>query len=138
MSRAPSVTRNAINVDTAAKVGPYSHAIEAGEFLFLSGQTPVDPTTGALVVGNVAVQTTQCIDNLLAVLRQAGLGGGDVVSVQVFLVDMWDFAEMNAIYAQRFDEPFPARTTIGVASLPLGARVEISLVARRSRSVNGQ
>jgi 2-iminobutanoate/2-iminopropanoate deaminase len=130
------VTRHAINIDTAAKVGPYSHAIEAGELLFLSGQTPLDPTTGALVVGGVAMQTTQCIDNLLAVLRQAGLGGEAVVSVQVFLIDMRDFAEMNAVYAQRFDEPYPARTTIGVASLPMGARVEISLIARRTRSVN--
>lgn len=125
------MTRKAINVNTAAKVGPYSHAIEAGELLFLSGQTPIDPATGALVQGGIGVQTARCIDNLFAVLNQAGLGSGDVVSVQVFLVDMQDFAEMNAAYAQRFDEPFPARTTIGVASLPMRARVEISLVARR-------
>lgn len=126
------MTRTAINADTAAKVGPYSHAVEAGDLLFLSGQTPVDPATGALVVGDISRQTTQCIDNLFAVLERAGLGGADVVSVQVFLVDMQDFAAMNRAYAARFDEPFPARTTIGVASLPLGARVEISLVAQRN------
>ena len=114
----------------AAAVGPYSHAVESDPFVFLSGQTPLDPATGRLVEGPVDAQVRRCFANLGAVLGAAGLDFGDVVKVNVFLTDMGDFAAMNAVYAAHFDEPFPARTTIGVASLPLGARVEIEMVAR--------
>ena len=114
----------------AAAVGPYSHAIESDPFVFLSGQTPLDPATGRLVEGSIDAQTRRCFANLGAVLRAAGLDFGDVVKCNVFLVDMGDFAAMNAAYAEHFDAPFPARTTIGVASLPLGARVEIEMIAR--------
>jgi 2-iminobutanoate/2-iminopropanoate deaminase len=114
----------------AAQVGPYSHAVEAGELLFLSGQTPIDPATGQLVSGSIGTQTNQCLDNLFAVLTHRGLTADHVVSVQVFLTDMADFAAMNAAYAARFTAPYPARTTIGVASLPLGASVEIAMVAK--------
>lgn len=114
-----------------AAVGPYSQAIVSGDHVFLSGQTPIDPATGALVDGDVAAQTQRCFDNLEAVLAAGGLGLDDVVKVNVYLTSMDDFAAMNAVYGQRFGEPFPARTTVAVAALPLGARIEIELVARR-------
>ena len=114
-------------------VGPYSHAVDADPFVFLSGQTPVDPVTGALVDGDVAAQTAQCLANLFAVLRAARLGPEHVQKCNVYLVDMADFAAMNGAYAAAFAVPYPARTTVGVAALPLGARVEIELVARRPR-----
>ncbi len=128
--------RTPVTSTTAAAVGPYSHAIDDGHHVFLSGQTPIDPSTGALHTGDVGAQTSQCFDNLFDVLKAAGLGPADVVQVRVYLTDMDDFAAMNAAYAARFEEPFPARTTIGVASLPLGAQVEIDLVATRSKSTH--
>jgi 2-iminobutanoate/2-iminopropanoate deaminase len=115
----------------ATAVGPYSHGIDSDPFLFCSGQTPLDPATGALVEGGVDAQTHKCFDNLFAVLADTGLGPDDVVKVNVYLTDMDDFSAMNSAYATRFAEPYPARTTIGVAALPLGASVEIELVARR-------
>ncbi len=124
------MSRTAITAAGAVAVGPYSHGIASGGFVFLSGQTPLDPATGRLVDGDIAAQTGQCLANLGAVLAGAGLDSSDVVECHVFLVDMSDFAAMNAVYAEHFTEPYPARTTIGVAALPLGARVEIRLVAR--------
>lgn len=129
------MTRNAINAPGAATVGPYSHAVDAGELIFLSGQTPLDTTTGKLVAGSIGEQTQQCFNNLFSVLSAANLTAADVVNVQVYLTDMNDFAAMNAVYATQFAKPYPARTTIGVASLPMGARVEIGLVARRPQAV---
>jgi len=126
------MTRNAINADGAAAIGPYSHAVEAAGLVFLSGQTPIDPATGQLVAGTIGVQTAQCLQNLFKVLETAKLTPDDVVNVQVYLTDMQDFAAMNAVYLEHFAAPYPARTTIGVASLPRGARVEIGLVAKRS------
>lgn len=123
--------RQTLDDPRAASVGPYSHAVWAGELLYLSGQTPIDPATRALVAGDIGAQTRQCLANLGAVLAQAGLGLGDVVKCNVYLVDMADFAAMNAAYREAFVAPYPARTTVGVAALPLGARVEIELVARR-------
>jgi 2-iminobutanoate/2-iminopropanoate deaminase len=130
-SKERDVTRKAFSSPGAVAVGPYSHAVEAGELVYLSGQTPLDPATGALVGGGIGAQAEQCFRNLLGVLAAAGLGSDDVVKVNVYLVDMADFAAMNAVYERQFSRPFPARTTIGVASLPLGARIEIELVARR-------
>ncbi|MBB6099198.1 2-iminobutanoate/2-iminopropanoate deaminase [Deinobacterium chartae] len=129
------MNRKAITAAQASTVGPYSHGIDAGpgELVYLSGQTPLDPARGALVGGGAAEQTRQCLRNLLAVLEAAGLAAQDVVKVNVYLTDMADFAEMNAAYAEHFAQPYPARTTVGVAALPLGARVEIELVARRPR-----
>ena len=126
------MSRKAISSPTAAAVGPYSHAVEAGEFLYLSGQTPVDPATGKLIEDGIDAQTRQCFQNLFAVLGAAGLAPDDVVKVNVFLTDMNDFAAMNAMYRQQFAQPYPARTTIGVAALPLGAKIEIELIARKS------
>ncbi|NKJ72016.1 RidA family protein [Rhizobium leguminosarum bv. viciae] len=125
------MSRRTVSASNAAAVGPYSHATWGGDLLFCSGQTPLDPRTGKLVDGNVADQTRQCFDNLFQVLEAAGLGSDDVVSVNVYLTDMGDFGQMNEIYATRFSSSYPARTTIGCASLPLGARIEIGLTAKR-------
>jgi 2-iminobutanoate/2-iminopropanoate deaminase len=127
------MTRNPINAEGAAVVGPYSHAIDSDGLVFLSGQTPIDPATGKLVSGDAGAQAAQCLKNLFAVLAAGGMSADDVINVQVYLTDMKDFAAMNEVYAKHFAKPFPARTTIGVASLPLGAHVEIGMVARRKR-----
>ena len=113
-----------------APIGPYSPAVVAEPFVYLSGQTPIDPTTGALVEGSVDIQTRRALDNLDAVLRAAGLGRRNVVKANVYLVDMADFAAMNRAYGEFFADWHPARTTVAVAGLPLGARVEIEFVAR--------
>jgi 2-iminobutanoate/2-iminopropanoate deaminase len=131
------MARTPITSPNAAAVGPYSHAVDDGRQVFLSGQTPIDPATGALHTGDVGQQTNQCFDNLFDVLAAADLSPADVVQVRVYLTDMADFAAMNAAYATRFAEPFPARTTIGVASLPMAARVEIDCVATRPESARG-
>jgi 2-iminobutanoate/2-iminopropanoate deaminase len=124
-------TRVAHTAEGAVSVGPYSHAVDAGFFVVCSGQTPLDSATGKLVEGDVAEQTRQVFTNLWAVLEAARLTPDDVVKANVYLVDMADFPAMNSVYAEMFAEPYPARTTIGVASLPLGARVEIELMAHR-------
>lgn len=126
--------RKAFSSPTATAVGPYSHAIEAGEFVYLSGQTPLDPATGKLAEGDVGVQAAQCFHNLFGVLAAAGCTPDDVIKVNVYLTDMKDFQAMNAVYEQQFGQPYPARTTIGVAALPLGARIEIEMIARRGSS----
>jgi 2-iminobutanoate/2-iminopropanoate deaminase len=125
--------RKSISAPTAAAVGPYSHAVEAGNFLYLSGQTPLDPSTGKLVVGGIGEQAEQCFKNLFSVLQAAGLSPDEVIKVNVFLTDMTDFAAMNTVYSRQFNQPYPARTTIGVASLPLGANIEIEMIARKDQ-----
>ncbi len=123
--------RQAVSAPGAVAVGPYSHAVESGDIVFLSGQTPIDTRSGQLVEGDVSAQAEQCFHNLFHVLAAAGLTPDHVEKVNVFLTDMADFAAMNAVYARQFTPPYPARTTIGVASLPLGARIEIEMIARR-------
>jgi len=123
--------RKPLTAPSATAVGPYSHAIDDGRYVFCSGQTPLDPATGRLRDGGPEEQAHQCLDNLFAVLDAGGLTPAHVGKVNVFLTDMDDFAAMNAVYAERFQEPYPARTTIGVASLPLGASIEMELIARR-------
>jgi 2-iminobutanoate/2-iminopropanoate deaminase len=123
--------RKAFTAAGATAVGPYSHAVESGELIFLSGQTPMDSATGKLVVGDIAAQTEQVFKNLFNVLTAAGLTEADVVKANVFLTDMGNFAAMNAVYATKFSAPYPARSTIAVAGLPLGAQVEIELIARK-------
>ncbi|MCM3151561.1 Rid family detoxifying hydrolase [Priestia megaterium] len=125
------MTRKCINADGAVAVGPYSHAVEAGDLLFLSGQTPIDPQTQKLSEGSIVEQTKQCFKNLFKVLEASGLTPDNVEKVNVFLTNMDDFAAMNEVYATQFSAPYPARTTIGVASLPLGAQIEIEMIARR-------
>jgi 2-iminobutanoate/2-iminopropanoate deaminase len=114
----------------APPVGPFSAAVRAGDFLFLSGQVAQDPRTGKLVDGGVEAQAVQVFRNVSAVLEAAGKGFDDVVRVGVYLRDMGDFKAMNAVYERHFARPYPARTVIGVAALPLGAAIEIDLVAR--------
>jgi 2-iminobutanoate/2-iminopropanoate deaminase len=116
-----------------AAIGPYSHAVWSGRNLFCSGQTPIDPATGKLIDGDVEAQTHRAFDNLQAVIEDAGLTMDDVVKCNVYLTDMANFAAMNKAYATRFTAPYPARTTVAVAGLPLNAQVEIELVARRPR-----
>jgi 2-iminobutanoate/2-iminopropanoate deaminase len=123
--------RKAITAKGATSTGPYSQAIDSDGFVFLSGQTPIDPATGKLIDGDVGTQVERGFRNLFNVLAAAGLGPDDVVKVNVYLTDMTDFAKMNAVYERQFAPPYPARTTIGVAALPLGAKVEIELIARR-------
>lgn len=127
------MTRQAVSAPGAAAIGPYSHAVWAGKRLYLSGQTPVDPATGQLVEGDVGAQAAQCFRNLFAVLQASGLGPEHVVKVNVYLTDMGDFAAMNEAYAQQFEQPFPARTTVAVAALPRGAAIEIEMIAQRQR-----
>jgi 2-iminobutanoate/2-iminopropanoate deaminase len=125
-------TRNNVTSDSApAAIGPYSQAVWAGELLYLSGQTPIDPAVGKLVDGDIGVQTGRAFDNLEAVLKAAGLSMDHVIKVNVYLTDMGNFAGMNAVYQTRFNKPFPARTTVAVAGLPLGALVEIEMVAKK-------
>jgi 2-iminobutanoate/2-iminopropanoate deaminase len=125
------VPREAISSNAIAPTGgPFSPAVRAGEFVFLSGQVAQLPTTGKLVAGDAAAQTEQIFKNLHAVLSAAGKTLADVVRVAVHLTDMKDFAQMNAVYARNFEPPYPARTTVAVAALPMGALVEIDLVAR--------
>lgn len=123
--------RKPLTSPTASAIGPYSHAVDADPLVFCSGQTPIDPATGELATGGVGAQTDQCFENLFAVLAAGNLGPEHVVKVNVFLTDMDDFTEMNEVYETRFEKPFPARTTVGVASLPLGSIIEIELIARR-------
>lgn len=125
------MTRKAVSAEGAVTVGPYSHAIRTGRFLYLSGQTPLDPATGRLAEGDIKAQTAQCFRNLFAVLKAGGMTPAQVIKVNVFLTDMNDFAAMNEVYSTEFEEPFPARSTIGVAALPRGAAVEIEMIARR-------
>lgn len=122
--------RRVIATDRApAAVGPYSQAIRAGRTVHTAGQIPLDPDTGKLVEGDVAAQTRQVLYNLAAVLEAAGSGLDQVLKTTVFLTDMADFGAMNAVYAERFGQAPPARSTVAVAALPLGARVEIEAIA---------
>ncbi|HKW00659.1 MAG TPA: Rid family detoxifying hydrolase [Vicinamibacterales bacterium] len=116
--------------ELAPPVGPFSQAVDAGGFIYFSGQVGQDPTTGKVVAGGIAAETDRIFQNLSALLKAAGKSFDDVVRVGVFLTNISDFAVMNGIYAKYVSQPFPARTTIGVAALPLGACVEIDLVVK--------
>jgi 2-iminobutanoate/2-iminopropanoate deaminase len=111
-------------------IGPYSQAIAEGGFVFASGQVPLDPSTGELVSGGFEAGVERVFDNLEAVLAAAGASLDDVVKTTVYLIRMADFAAMNAVYARRFGNHRPARSTVAVAELPKGAAVEIDVVAR--------
>ena len=112
-------------------VGPYSQAVEVDGWVYLSGMVPMDFEAGKLVEGDITVQTTKVFQNIRLVLDAVGLGWDSIVKTTVFLTDMADFANMNAVYKAHVETPYPARSTIAVAALPLGAKVEIELVARR-------
>jgi 2-iminobutanoate/2-iminopropanoate deaminase len=112
-------------------IGPYSQAVIAGDLIFTSGQIALDPNTQQMVQGDIRAQTERVMDNLAAVLEAAGAGFDSVVKATIFVVDLGDFAIVNEIYGKRFPRSPPARSTVQVAALPKGARVEIELVARR-------
>jgi 2-iminobutanoate/2-iminopropanoate deaminase len=120
-----------INVDALPFGGPYSHAVRDGDLVHCSGQVALDPATGALVDGDVTAQAERIFANLELVLAAAGCGLGDVLRTGVYLVDLDDFAALNEAFGRAFGDHRPARTTIGVAGLPLGARVEVDCVARK-------
>ena len=122
--------RDAVSTDAAPKaIGPYSQAVRAGGFLFVSGQVPLDPSTGQLVEGGIEAQTRRVMDNLAAVLAAAGASMANVVRSTIYLTDLADFVTVNEIYGSCFDAPAPARATVQVARLPRDARVEIDVIA---------
>jgi 2-iminobutanoate/2-iminopropanoate deaminase len=119
-----------ITSDRLAKpIGPFSPAVRDGDRVYTSGQVAQDPATGKLIAGDIAAQTEQIFHNLEAIMTAAGKSFADVVKVNVYLTDMKQFAEMNAIYARHFVDPYPARTTVAVLELPLGAAIEIEMIA---------
>lgn len=125
-----STDRSIIRTERAPKaIGPYSQAVRTAGALYLSGQIPLDPATGELVAGDIAAQTGRVFENIKAVLEAAGASFADVVRVGIYLTDLGDFAAVNEVMKQYFAEPYPARSTIGVAALPRGAAVEIDVIA---------
>ena len=117
--------------DAPAAVGPYSHAIDCGEFVFLSGQVPLVPATGALAEGGITGQARQMFENIRAVLKACGLDFSNVVKTTVFMTDLADFGTLNEIYAEYFPENPPARSCVQVAALPKGALVETEVIAKK-------
>jgi 2-iminobutanoate/2-iminopropanoate deaminase len=115
--------------DAPAAIGPYSQAVRFGELVFLSGQIPLDPKTGEIVAGDVRAQTERAMDNLAAVLEAAGSSFERVLKTTIFLADLGDFAVVNEVYGKRFSGAPPARSTVEVAALPRGAKVEIEAIA---------
>ena len=115
-----------------AAIGPYSQGIKVGDLVYTSGQIPIDPVTGNFVEGGIKEQTRQSLTNVQAILKEAGLTMGNVVKTTVFMADMNDFADMNAVYADFFTEPYPARSAVAVKTLPKGALVEIEVVAEEA------
>jgi len=126
------MAKRAITTPKAKAIGPYSMAIEAGDLVFLSGQIPLDAATGKLVEGDISAQAKQSLENLKTILEAAGLGFGHVVKTTIFLTSMADFAAVNDVYKAYMSEPYPARSTFAVAALPMGAKVEIEMIASRS------
>jgi reactive intermediate/imine deaminase len=123
------MSRQAIHSDQApAAIGPYSQAVRRGDTVYLSGQIPLDPATGELVDGDIAAQTRRVFDNMQAVCRAAGGSLADVARIGIYLTDLGHFAAVNAVMAEYFSAPYPARSTIEVAGLPKGAQVEVDAV----------
>jgi reactive intermediate/imine deaminase len=123
------MARIPISTDQApAAIGPYSQAVRRGSFVFLSGQIPLDPGTGQIVEGDITLQTRRVFDNLRAVCAAAGGSFDDIVRVGIYVTDLGDFAAVNAVMAENFQAPFPARSTIEVSGLPRGARVEVDAI----------
>ena len=123
------MSRQAIGSPHApAAIGPYSQAVRSGNIVFLSGQTPLDAATGQLVEGDIATQTRRVFDNLLAVCQAAGGSFEQIVRVGIYLTDLGDFAAVNAVMAEYFTAPYPARSTIEASGLPRGAQVEVDAI----------
>ena len=124
--------KRVVATDGAPKaIGPYSQGIEAGHFVFLSGQIPLDPATGQMAPGGITEQTERVLKNMEAILQASGLSLNNVVRTTVFLIDLGEFAAMNEVYARHFPKDHPARSTVQVTALPKGARVEIDAIALR-------
>lgn len=124
------MSRQSVNsAGSAPAIGPYSPALRVGNLLFLSGQIPLDPATGQVVEGDIAVQTRRVLDNMGELLKAGGAGFGQVAKTTIYLADMADFATVNEIYATYFSQPYPARATVQVARLPRDVRVEIDAIA---------
>lgn len=126
------MAKRAITSEKFPVVGPYSPGVEEGGLVFVSGQIPL--RDGVLVSAEVKAQTAQVMENLKAVLEHAGLGFGDVLRFGIFLTDLGDFDDVNEVYASYLEEPYPARSTVQVAALPKGAKVEIEAIAARPQS----
>lgn len=112
-----------------AAIGPYSQAIRVGNLIYTSGQIPINLATGVFVEGGIKEQTRQSLNNIKAILEEAGISMRNVIKTTIFLADMNDFGDMNAVYAEFFSEPYPARSAVAVKSLPKGALIEIEVVA---------
>jgi len=122
--------KTAISTSKApAAIGPYSQAIQVGNQVYTSGQLPIDPATGSFPEGGIKEQTRQSLKNVQAILESAGLSMANVVKTTVFLADMGDFADMNAVYSEFFTEPYPARSAVAVKTLPKSAQIEIEVIA---------
>ena len=128
------MSKSVITSPSAKAIGPYSLGIAAGDHVFLSGQIPLDSATGKLVEGGIEAQTEQVFRNIKALLDQAGLTFDHVVKSTVFMIDLKEFQAMNGIYQKHLKEPYPARSTVQVAGLPMGARVEIEMLAYRGKA----
>ncbi len=125
-------TRKAIQTKNApAAIGPYSQGLQVGNTLYISGQLGIDPATGEIVDGRIGAETSQALENVKAILCEAGFSLADVVQAQVFLADIKDFAEMNEVYGSFFAEPYPARAAFEVAQLPKNGKVEIMITAAK-------
>lgn len=120
-------------IDAPAAIGPYSQAIRSQDLLFLSGQIPLDPSSGQMVEGGIVEQTERVLKNIRGVLQAAGASFDSVVKTTIFLTDLADFQTVNELYGRFFSAPFPARSTVQVAALPRGSRVEIEVIARIDR-----
>lgn len=121
-----------INTNNApAPIGPYSQAVAAGNFIFVSGQIALNPATGALVTGDIATETKQVMENIKAILDEAGIDFSNIIKTSIFLMDMQNFAQVNEVYGTYFKDNFPARETIQVAGLPKGVNVEITVTAMK-------
>ncbi|WP_158994405.1 RidA family protein [Mucilaginibacter sp. L196] len=119
-------------VNAPAPIGPYNQAIIAGDFIFVSGQVAIDAATGELVLDDIKTETTKVMENIKAILTEAGIGFGHIVKTTIFLTDMQNFAQVNEVYGSYFTDKFPARETVAVAGLPKNVNVEISVTALKS------
>lgn len=126
------MTKKTFIPEGAVVVGPYSPAVEAGDLIYFSGQIPIDSTTGKIIDGDIKAQTEQCLKNLSTVLTAAGVTSDEIVKTTVYLIDMKDYAAVNEVYGAYFKAPYPARTAIAVAALPLGSKIEIEVIAKRN------